>query len=177
MKMSLTLGLAALSLAACASNQDATATSGELETAAETVFEETSEEVAQTGDQLEQQGLQLADQVGTQAASLTGRIEQGIADGTMSLDQLSEQLTSLSQTDLTGVAQQIATTLETKTQAVESLKSQLERVTSTTAVNQLRGSLDTATSTITGLKDQLRVVTDRLRGMGVDVSKFTQLLN
>ncbi|HZN59629.1 MAG TPA: hypothetical protein VFD71_16265 [Planctomycetota bacterium] len=101
----------------------------------------------------------------------------GVETPSFSLDKLKELVANMTPESLKPVADKLLAAIQGKSELVNSLGEKLKAVAANpAAIPDLKSQLQSATDALAGLKDKLKVVVDKMKQGGVDVSKYTAFL-
>ena len=100
-----------------------------------------------------------------------------VGSPSFSVDQLRQAVSSMSTGDLQKLADGLTKSIETENDLVKSLRDQINKLSpGDVRADQLKQSLDSTTELVKSLKDKLKVVTDKLKASGIDISKYAPFL-
>ena len=101
----------------------------------------------------------------------------GVEAPSVSLDKLKELVANMTPESLKPVADKLLAAIQGKSELVNSLGEKMKAaVANPAAIPDLKSQLQSATDALAGLKDKLKVVVDKMKQGGVDVSKYTAFL-
>ena len=110
-------------------------------------------------------------------SSVPGLDASTVGASSFSIDKLKDAVGSMSTPDLQNLANGLTKSIDTDNGLVKSLQDQISKLSpGDVRADELKKSLDSTNDLIKSLKDKLKVVVDKLKANGIDVSKYTSFL-
>ena len=110
-------------------------------------------------------------------SSVPGVDASTVSSSSYSIDRLKDTVNSMSNTDLQNLANGLTKSIDTDNGLVKSLQDQISKLSpGDVRADELKKSLDSTNDLVKSLKDKLKVVVDKLKANGIDVSKYTSFL-
>lgn len=103
---------------------------------------------------------------------------EAMADPSVSVEKVKESVSTLSSENLTALANKLVAAIQGQEGAAAALKEEISKLGILDGLKgaELKQKLDSAIAGIPGLKEKLGVVVEKMKGSGLDVSKYTSLV-